>query len=121
MATVNLLPVKGVQEKKAFDVAHAQRIFDLQKKCPPVSWKLADEGYVLVDGVITAKPADVAPAAGTPAAGTPAAGTPAAGTPAAGVTATNTPASTTTVNNSANGPANTTASTGADKSTEKQG
>ena len=111
MATVNLLPVKGVQEKKAFDVAHAQRIFDLQKKCPPVSWKLADEGYVLVDGVITAKPADVAPAAGTPA----------AGTPAAGVTATNTPASTTTVNNSANGPANTTASTGADKSTEKQG
>ena len=42
---------KGVGEK-TFDLDHAQRIFDLQKKNPPATWSLSDPNYTVVKNKI---------------------------------------------------------------------
>ena len=115
MATVTLTPIKGEQKPKTFELGHAQRIFDLQAKCPPASWKLTDPGYNLVGGIITAVPAP-APAPAPAPTEAPAA---ASATPAAASTPTPTPTS--NVNTTANGPADANANTGTDKAAQKQG
>jgi len=45
--------INNLKITESFELDHAQRILDLQTKTPPRVWKLQDDNYTLVNGVIT--------------------------------------------------------------------